>query len=262
MLLCMLQIGFCFHASGQYLNTQSKDLPCVDKVFNLRIIMTKDSSTLQPLLLDQEVNQILKEASTYFDAICMSFTSCDTEVVENYSYSKLSNNYYAEEVGVLYAYPRRINVFFVNEIEFTSHCGYSYTNGISIEKQAQIFIELAPKNCSDGPAEQLAHHMGRLLGLRPTNFSSGSELVDGSNCDTEGDKICDTPADPFPIEGTERDSFFMACEFIWNETDPNGDFYTPSMNNMMSPYPCKCQFTYQQYLKMAQSYSSSPIKQY
>lgn len=43
------------------------------------------------------------------------------------------------------------------------------------------------------------HEFGHYFGLRhtfgPANRNlSGKELVDGSNCDTDGDKICDTPA--------------------------------------------------------------------
>ena len=123
----------------------------------------------------------------------MSFSSCAFNVIDVWSYNEINNNLRMLEAGVVYSLPRRINVFFVKSI-FGSKCGQSYLDGFSTDKEAQIFIELA---CSDGPAEQLAHHMGILLGLLETNTGFAQELVDGSNCSTTGDLLCDTPADPY-----------------------------------------------------------------
>lgn len=250
-------------SNAQVTNNLHSDLPCVEKNFNLRIVMTVDSASLQPLLNQHQIDAILAEASTYFEPICMSFASCDKEVINNYSYNKLDTDFRVREAGVLFAYPRRINVFFVNEIKFTGDCGFSYNDGFDTERQAQIFIELSSSNCGDGPAEQLAHHMGKLLGLLPTNYGAELELVDGSNCTEAGDRICDTPADPYNDELLEKDEYFnVGCEFVWEKKDANGDYYLPSMTNIMSPYNCKCNFSFEQYQLMAENYNKAQRKNY
>jgi len=142
--------------------------------------------------------------------------------------------------------------------------------GFDSYKQARIFVELA---CADDPVTQLAHHMGHLLGLHPTNYEGHTELVDGSNCATAGDRICDTPADPYgyirdesgswtTTPTPELEEYNRGCEFVWKELDDNGQFYNPIVSNIMSPYPCKCQFTYEQYVKMAEYYNAASVKNY
>lgn len=250
---------------AQLINNRSQDLPCLEKNFNLRIIMTIDSSTQTVALSETEVNQILKKASSYFEPICISFSSCETEVINNYAYGTLSDEIRVKEAGVLFAYPRRINVFFVQDLGFNEHCGFSYFGGFNSKRKAQIFIELNKKSCHDDPAEQLAHHMGSLLGLRMTNYNEELELVDGSNCATAGDKICDTPADPYNTKLLEKDDeigFNKECEFVWEGKDSNGEFYLPNTTNIMSPYNCKCEFTIQQYQKMAESFLNSNQQNY
>jgi hypothetical protein len=246
-----------------------KSLPCVEKNFNLQIHMTIDSTNRQPLLSSSQVEAILERTNDYFEPICMSFSSCAFNVIDIWSYNEIDNNLRMVEAGVVYSLPRRINVFFVKSI-YGSNCGRSYSGGFSTERDAQIFIELG---CSDGPAEQLAHHMGILLGLLETNTGQAQELVDGSNCSITGDLLCDTPADPYgmirdganlwvPMANTDPAIYFSDCEFRWEVRDNNGHYYTPHVSNMMSPYPCKCEFTRSQYLKMVENYNLSEIKQY
>ena len=46
----------------------------------------------------------------------------------------------------------------------------------------------------------IIHEFGHYFSLfhthGPTNSAITTELVDGSNCTTSGDELCDTPADP------------------------------------------------------------------
>jgi hypothetical protein len=105
--------------------------------------------------------------------------------------------------------------------------------------------------------------MGHYFGLSHT-FEPGGELVDGSNCSTVSDGICDTPADPF-VEGDNTADYVNAnCKFISMKKDANGQYYDPIVGNIMSYYPnaCKCSaglgFTHDQYLKMANTYLSNP----
>ncbi|MBL0127849.1 MAG: hypothetical protein IPP83_10430 [Flavobacteriales bacterium] len=88
-----------------------------------------------------------------------------------------------------------------------------------------------------GNIQVAAHEVGHALGLMHTHDSVlGAELVDGSNCTTAGDFICDTPADPnLSLPGMIQ---FAGCTYIGTVLDANGDAYQPITNNIMSYAPC------------------------
>lgn len=96
--------------------------------------------------------------------------------------------------------------------------------------------------------------MGHFFGLYNTYKGGGKELVDGSNCKTEGDKICDTPADPY-IPYIRISKYIQNCIFYRTLKDENGDYYQPDVGNVMSQYIyCYCGFSFEQYMKMAENY--------
>ncbi|HRH37591.1 MAG TPA: M43 family zinc metalloprotease, partial [Flavobacteriales bacterium] len=88
-----------------------------------------------------------------------------------------------------------------------------------------------------GSAPIAAHEVGHVLGLMHTHDTIfGAELVDGSNCVTAGDFICDTPADPnLSLPGMIE---YGTCNYIGTATDANGDAYAPSTTNIMCYAPC------------------------
>ena len=73
------------------------------------------------------------------------------------------------------------------------------------------------------------HESGHFFNLRHTfDTAAGLECVDGSNCATAGDLICDTPAD-------DNGGFGFNCQYFGNGTDScNGDPYAPLEDNLMS----------------------------
>lgn len=86
-------------------------------------------------------------------------------------------------------------------------------------------------NCSSN-SSTLAHEIGHYFGLWHTHSTTnGAEYVNGTNCQSSGDILCDTPADPTLSSSTvDRTS----CAYIGAEVDVNGDAYTPATNNIMS----------------------------
>lgn len=82
----------------------------------------------------------------------------------------------------------------------------------------------------------LSHEFGHCLGLYHTHSGRGcsdfmncSENIDGSNCSTCGDLICDTPADPCLAGNVD-----VNCNYIG---DPS---FAPDVHNMMSYAPPAC----------------------
>ncbi|MBK6902936.1 MAG: hypothetical protein IPH04_09020 [Saprospirales bacterium] len=85
-------------------------------------------------------------------------------------------------------------------------------------------------------ASVLAHEMGHFLGLYHTHedwLGDGKEYVNGSNCLSAGDFLCDTPADPNLLYYTDDN-----CQYVGTLTDPLGDAYQPDVENIMSYSGC------------------------
>ncbi|WP_169786429.1 T9SS-dependent choice-of-anchor J family protein [Pseudalgibacter alginicilyticus] len=150
--------------------------------------------------------------------------------------------------------PNVINIYFTDYVEVTdgnSLCGYSNTFG------GPDVIVLKNDCATNGST--LAHEMGHFFSLLHTHGNSNTklttELVDGSNCDTDGDQICDTPADP-------QLSYYNVnsnCEYTGCETDANGDPFTPDTRNIMSysNSSCKSHFSPQQLARIYAFYKSA-----
>lgn len=78
----------------------------------------------------------------------------------------------------------------------------------------------------------MTHELGHYFGLMHTHesYPYGDELVNGSNCATAGDRLCDTPADPI-LNYMIVDS---SCVYTGTATDANGMAYAPDVHNFMS----------------------------
>ncbi|WP_436517507.1 T9SS type A sorting domain-containing protein [Ekhidna sp. To15] len=86
----------------------------------------------------------------------------------------------------------------------------------------------------------LEHELGHYFTLfhthGKTNTGTTDELVDGSNCLTAGDNVCDTPADP-NLSGMVDGS----CTYLGSAKDANGDTYVPDPSNIMAYSVDACQ---------------------
>ena len=102
----------------------------------------------------------------------------------------------------------------------------------------------------------LVHTFGQVPGNGNLGSGTTLELVTrgtGANCTTEGDYLCDTPADPYNISGANL-AYLNGCpqyDPASTARDANGLPYTPSVTNIMSYYfPCTHDFTTGQYDRM------------
>ncbi|NMH86265.1 T9SS-dependent choice-of-anchor J family protein [Flavivirga algicola] len=148
-----------------------------------------------------------------------------------------------------------INIYFTDYLESTSEesiCGYSNNIG----RHNDIIVM---KNSCATNDSSLAHELGHFFSLvhthGPDNSKMTTELVDGSNCDTDGDGICDTPADPM-LSNSNINNF---CEFTGVETDENGHTFYPDTGNIMSysRKSCRNHFTDQQLARMYAFYQTT-----
>lgn len=97
------------------------------------------------------------------------------------------------------------------------------------------------------------HEMGHYFNLIHTH-EYGDELVNGSNCGTAGDRVCDTPADPFG----KSNASVSGCTYTGTAVDANGQPYNPNTRNLMSYWHTRgCQtdhFTPGQFERAYQGY--------
>lgn len=85
----------------------------------------------------------------------------------------------------------------------------------------------------------IVHEFGHFFGLYHTfeDYQFGKESADGSNADSTGDHIADTPADPGSIYEVYVN--YSRCEMVGNTDPETGKEFRPLVNNYMAYYrPC------------------------
>jgi hypothetical protein len=138
--------------------------------------------------------------------------------------------------------PNVINIYVAETVRSSgggSVCGFAYFPGSFYD-----LIVMNQRCFTNGST--LSHEVGHYFGLYHTHgkFNCGSltdELVDGSNCATAGDDICDTPADP-NLLGPDCDGYLVDsdCNYTGSGMDANGQLFAPDVRNLMSYAPKRC----------------------
>jgi hypothetical protein len=135
-------------------------------------------------------------------------------------------------------------------IYFTENLATATTDlcGISSFTSSPVQGIVMRNDCAGVPSNPatVPHEIGHYFDLLHTHSTTaGSECVDGSNCSTAGDLICDTPADP-KLSASNVDS---DCSYTGSAVDScNQDPYNPDTRNLMSYSRTTCmnRFTGQQ----------------
>ncbi len=259
-LITLLSLLACITGS---LNAQSsyqfqhESLPCLNKKFTIVAHIFRDSLG-NFAATEADINQAVAGMNPFFEPICASFEVCEFRYHDNWQHDTLEfPDSEIPQIKTKYHADYRINMYFITF--FTSDigaCGLADLNGIANATGSGIVFQT---NCVN--TGTFTHEMGHFFSLPHTFEGSGTELVDGSNCDTAGDGICDTPADPY-VAGDPIENYIDGdCNFFNTQTDANGDFYTPDVGNIMSYYKCgPCGFTWGQLNKMANAYLNSGVK--
>jgi hypothetical protein len=225
------------------------ELPCISKTFQVAVHVVKDEFGNKNINMT-DIYSYFDQLNIYFEPICISFNICDTLTIDNFAFDTITKDVHDAYMQSLYNLNNRINVYYVTNIIGTNINGFATLGGIKNFNLGGIVIEKI------STALTLAHEMGHYFGLKHTFEGSGTELVNGSNCNIAGDEICDTPADPYNENEDPFAYVDATCTFISLKQDLNDHFYNPHVSNIMSYYlHCDCgNFTHGQYMKMAQTY--------
>ncbi|MDX1479136.1 MAG: hypothetical protein R3301_15585 [Saprospiraceae bacterium] len=122
-----------------------------------------------------------------------------------------------------YLVPGCLNIFYHANLLNYGGNAYSIPNTYCSIDQGNI-----------GWAHTIAHEVGHCFGLLHTfEDAFGEGYINLAFCTTTGDKVCDTPADPYH----EDDPCFVSagCAYVGSCTDPVGATnYAPPYTNIMS----------------------------
>jgi hypothetical protein len=218
---------------------------CLNKKLSILFHVVLDSSN-NTGIVPSDLTTCVNNLNNYFKRICITFMNCSTNYIPNFNYNQWNGPIHEPMVFPNYYVDSVINIYVVQTISAPSNIGgYAYMPG------GPDVIVLQKANLTDLTP---VHEMGHFFGLPHTfETAGGSELVNESNCATSGDGFCDTEADPHPAGENDNEP----CSFTYGPQDPNGNYYTPPVDNIMTYYKnCRCRFTQQQYNHMAYMYAT------
>lgn len=208
-----------------------KGAPPDTVALTIHIIETNaPSSTLRTGAIEREITRL----NAAFEDAGLYFQQCGPQRIikgeDAYSFSS------SERLNRSHHVPNTINVYFTDWLESDQGhplCGFAIFPWMNTPRNRYIMMS---KSCMDG-GNTLTHEFGHFYGLYHTHETFfGTEYVDGSNCRTTGDLICDTPADP----NLARSFITNGCSYQGTQKDPRGEAYLPPVRNFMSYAPSKC----------------------
>lgn len=220
----------------------------VNRKFSILFQVVKDSLG-GTTVTDANLNAAIDRLNSVWEPTGISFEFCERRNLDNHQFNNYMELDDDPDMMAMYYEPNIINVFItstINLIEFGDVGGYAVFPG------GRDIVHVTKASMSGPGFGVLIHEMGHFFGLFHTfETDLGVELVDGSNCATTGDLICDTEANP----ADQGSDFDADCNYTANPaTDAMGNFYVPPATNFMSYSPCGCQFTKQQYNRMVEQY--------
>lgn len=190
-------------------------------------------------LEEEVVNANLEVANESYQSMGIQFYACGgIEYIPNDEYyDDFDGGAEEDSLYNTYGIDGVINAFFTKDMPAL---GWTY-----LPPNEKSLIMMSYGGANDFTT--FTHEMGHFFGLKHTH--EGNDFADGSTCDTQGDLICDTPADPQLSAAVVNPD----CIYIGTATDNHGDAYHPLTDNHMSysrPY-CRSKFTFEQYARMA-----------
>lgn len=201
-----------------------------------------------------QANQSIVELNADFADAGISFFDCAAiNYINNSNYYNFEQTE-EEAITDLYNVEGAINLYYFNRVKYDFNgtlsdiCGYAYF--------PLGFDHLMLRNSCILSSNTLSHEMGHYFGLlHPHDTRYGAEAITRDannscyNCQTAGDQLCDTDADPNLNLLVD-----INCNYTGTATGPcSGAQYTPQTDNTMaySSGACASVFTPQQNSRMS-----------
>jgi len=201
-------------------------------------IVRNDNGTggLPPHRIDIGLQDML---NIYADANILPYRLGEIDYIDNSEFLSINSYSEMEELKQINVVENSINIYAVDLLNNGDYdlCGISTFTWSSDQG---IIMSNSCFATSDNHST-LAHELGHYFNLYHTHQGSNSpnedgviqgsntEYVDGTECETRGDGLCDTPADP-----TLSDLVNTNCEYFGTYIDGHGDAFEPDEKNLMS----------------------------
>jgi hypothetical protein len=190
---------------------------CINILFH---IVRDDNGNDNSLINENDLSLIINNLNSTFNMHGISFTSRGYDYIDNSDYIVINSNAEAGQMGESYNVSNAINYYIVDALWNRSIAGTSVTipsKNLAIRKS-----EIQTMNSS--------HEVGHCLGLyhtfqgtNPNTLGCAEDIIYNElTCSNCGDMVCDTPAD---------------------NGNGNNNGYSPDLNNIMSYYNNRTQFT-------------------
>jgi hypothetical protein len=214
----------------------------LNRTFHLAVFITEDNEgeiNIDPA----EITAAISELNAAFERIKVTFALHSLSYIDNYHFDEIHQEDNETDLITQNTVGNVINLYLVLHLYNEAGqevCGYTYYPADSDD------VILLNKSCLNGPflIEQIGHFFN-LYHTHETIF--GIELVARTNCQTLGDRCCDTPADPDLTLKVSPD-----CQYTGKVKDSAGDYFITTTANYMSssPLDCRCYFSDKQYRRM------------
>ncbi len=224
---------------SQQLAARRLVIPQINKTLNITAWIVRDQAGM-PSHDSAAIANAIAGLNAIYGRIGLSFVVCKFNYIENWQFNTWDQDVHDDAATILYYQPNTINIYFTGDI--VNPAG---AEGYAPLPPSEDFAVIKGLG-------SLAHELGHFFGLFHTFENQfGTEFADHSNSQTTGDLIQDTDADP----GGDGQNVDLFCNYTPPTKDPQGDFYEPPTDNIMSYYgPCPCRFTPEQYLRMTQQF--------
>ncbi len=205
--------------------------PLNNKNYCLKVqwhIFTKDDGTGG--ITEVQIRDLMSKVNNKFNPHGINFTIKGIDYIKN---SNLYSNYPYNPANNIYPQPNYVK----DAMNFYIVDGINPSNIQGFVPYYVTYVNFLVSNAK-GSFSTLYHEIGHALGLYHTfecrypTLQSCAENINGLNCATLGDEVCDTPADA-------------------NGANANG--FSPDLKNLMSYYGTRERFTTGQGLRMRNS---------
>ena len=195
-----------------------------------------------PVANTTTVEALMNQLNTNFSTLGIRFITKEIKFLDNTAWNiqfVKQDDFIEQRVLEPFEDPNSLNIFYFNEIGNRENGVITGTLGATALFPDQgNNIKLSASAYALDNTATVTHEIGHYFGLYHTSddFTDANghlELVNGSNCATSGDFICDTPASPDLNDSNINEP---TCNYIGTETDTNGDAYTPDTFNYMTQW--------------------------
>ena len=224
---------------------QKSSTAITDVPIRINILQTTSGNSA---VTESEVINSINDANEEFADSFIRFYICD-EI--NYVTNNALYNFTYSEEDILTQYHEEniMNVYFMNTVTNNSGggiCGFTrFPQGLSSNADILVMSSNCTGNLYNTFTHELGHHFGVEHTHGPINGILTSELVSGANCNSAGDYICDTPADP---QLSSANVSTTNCMYTPNTSPPpsdaQGQYFDPDTSNFMSYAPQSCRYSF------------------